>query len=185
MATPLDMQPVVDTQLESQKSNILEKTGEACKKLGIAVATAAALHCSAFAQSAVSSSPAAMLQVTKGSGVLTIDGKNMSFTEFLTKYPEQKERSAILGKMDEKTEDAFRDWEISMRKNESSSIEVALNQKKEERKGVNIALNQEDKELVNDKGGLNQKKEERKGVNIALIQITQVNAILDDLMQNQ
>ena len=78
----------------------------------------------------------------KGSGVLTIDGKNMSFMEFLTKYPEQKERSAILGKMDEKTEDAFRDWEVSIRKNESSELDGALNQTTERVDNKKGALNQ-------------------------------------------
>ena len=91
--------------------------------------------------------------------------------EFLTKYPEQKERSDILGKMDRPTKNAFRDWEISMEDISIAQKSGALNQKKEERKEVNIALNQ--------------KKEERKEVNIALNQITQVNAILDELMQNQ
>ena len=158
MATPLDIQTVVDTEVESPKSNIIEKTGEACKRLGIAVATAAALHCSpVFAQSAVSSSPAATLQVTKGSGVLTIDGKNMSFMEFLTKYPEQKERSAILGKMDRPTKSAFRDWEVSM----------------------------ETDNIKNKKGALNQVQGEEKVVDVALNQITQVNNILDELMRNQ
>ena len=97
----------------------------------------------------------------KGSGVLTIDGKNMSFIEFLTKYPEQKERSTILGKMDRPTKNAFRDWEVSMKKNESSNIDTALNQvtgsvdeKKEalnqkilEDKTVDVALNQKKEEL--------------------------------------
>ena len=64
----------------------------------------------------------------KGSGLLTIDGKNMSFMEFLTKYPEQKERSAILGNMDRPTKNAFRDWEVSMEDNTINKKSESLNQ---------------------------------------------------------
>ena len=157
MATPLDMQPVVDTQVDSPKSNILAQVSDACKKLGIAVTTAAALHCSpAFAQSAVSPVDYAIATATKGSGVLTIDGKNMSFIEFLTKYPEQKERSTILGKMDEKTEDAFRDWEVSMEDNNINKKNLALNQKILEDKTVDVVLNQVTGSVDGKKEALNQ-----------------------------
>ena len=93
----------------------------------------------------------------KGSGILTIDGKNVSFTEFLTKYPNEQERDNILGKIDRGTRTTFRKWEVSMKKNESSELDGALKQTTER--------------VDNKKGALNQ--------------ITQVNTILDELMQNQ
>jgi hypothetical protein len=109
----------------------------------------------------------------KGSEVLTIDGKNMSFMEFLTKYPEQKERSALLAKMDRPTKSAFRDWEISMeddiinRKSEAlnqkqiedKNVDVALNQKQIEDKNVDVALNRITGSVDEKKEALNQKDE--------------------------
>ena len=44
--------------------------------------------------------------------------------------------------MDEKTEDAFRDWEVSIRKNESSELDGALNQTTERVDNKKGALNQ-------------------------------------------
>lgn len=70
--------------------------------LAIAAALAAALCCLPVAA-----------QNTQANEILILNDKPVTFAEFLKTYPDQAVRSKVLATLDEKSEDAFRDWEMA------------------------------------------------------------------------
>ncbi len=109
-----------------------------CRKLGIAVATTIALHCSpwlAQTNPGSGSSPSATLQATKGGWqVVVIDWKTMSFSEI--SWLPKIEKEAIINGMTRIDKIWFREWELE-----------AANQRIEWKKEIEQAANQTEKQI--------------------------------------
>ena len=130
------MQPLIVTSEWTDKPGVTTANWAwaICRKLGIAIATTIALHCSpwlAQTNPGSGSSPSATLQATKGGWqVVVIDWKRMSFSEI--SWLPKKEKEAIINGMTRIDKIWFREWELeaaNQRIEWKKEIEQAANQK--------------------------------------------------------
>jgi hypothetical protein len=135
-------------------------TCQICQKLAITAALAVALCCL----------PAAA-QTSQVNETLILNDKPVTFAEFLKTYPNQAVRSKVLATLDEKSEDAFRDWEMAQ-----------LNKRSAEQDAEMAQLNKRSAEQDAEMARLNKRRAEQ---DVALKLITEVNAILDELAKEQ
>ncbi len=175
---PAIMQQILDREIEStspevsQRSGIIERTGKAVNKLGIVVATAAALHGPLLAQNAPSanSSPSATLQATKGLGqVVEIGGKKMSFAE-IAALPET-EKDDLLSNLKVSQQARFQEWQL-----------LAANQTESKIDGNIQAANQTERKVDGNIQAANQRIESKKE---ALELSKQLEITLDEVFGEQ
>ena len=104
-----------------------------CQKLAIAAALAAALCCLPVAA-----------QNTQANEILILNDKPVTFSEFLKTHPNQAVRSKLLATLDEKTEDAFRDWEMAQlnKRSAEQDAEMARLNKRSAEQDVALELSQ-------------------------------------------
>lgn len=130
------MQPLIVTSEWTDKPGVTTANWAwaICRKLGIAVATTIALHCSpwlAQTNPGSGSSPSATLQATKGGWqVVVIDWKTMSFSEI--SWLPKKEKEAIINGMTRIDKIWFREWELEAANQTEKQIDwniQAANQK--------------------------------------------------------
>lgn len=104
-------------------------TFQICQKLAIAAALTAALCCLPVAA-----------QTSQVNETLILNDKPVTFADFLKIYPNQAERSKVLATLDEKSEDAFRDWEMAQLNKRSAEQDAEMAQLKKERAEQDVAL---------------------------------------------
>ena len=130
------MQPLIVTSEWTDKPGVTTANWAwaICRKLGIAIATTIALHCSpwlAQTNPGSGSSPSATLQATKGGWqVVVIDWKTMSFSEI--SWLPKKEKEAIINGMTRIDKIWFREWELEAANQTEKQIDwniQAANQK--------------------------------------------------------
>lgn len=132
------MQPLIVTSEWTDKPGVTTANWAwaICRKLGIAIATTIALHCSpwlAQTNPGSGSSPSATLQATKGGWqVVVIDWKRMSFSEI--SWLPKKEKEAIINGM---TDSQFANYDKFL-----SESNQAANQRIEWKKEIEQAANQ-------------------------------------------
>ena len=100
-----------------------------CQKLAIAAALAAALGCLPVAA-----------QTSQANEILILNDKPVTFSEFLKTHPNQAVRSKLLATLDEKTEDAFRDWEMAQLNKHDAEVSAQIVQVEKERAQLDIAM---------------------------------------------
>lgn len=101
-----------------------------CQKLAIAAALAAALGCLPVAA-----------QTSQANEILILNDKPVTFAEFLKTYPNQAVRSKVLATLDEKSEDAFRDWEMAQLNKRSAEQDAEMARLNKRSTEQDIALN--------------------------------------------
>ena len=96
-------------------------TFQICQKFAIAAALVATFYCLPV-----------VAQTTQANETLILNNKPITFAEFLKTYPNQAVRSKVLATLDEKAEDAFRDWEMAQLNKINAEKTARLEAKKEE-----------------------------------------------------